>query len=214
MSKQLEQRTYVATEVRAADDDLDFVLEGIAASYNVEANIGGSYAERIAPGAFTRSLKEKRDVHCFVNHDHNQVLGRTKNGTLQLKDTPKGLAFRCELDEDSPAHQSIYASVKRGDISECSFSFTVPDGGDVWDTAKDAQGRMYQRRTLTNVDLFDVSVVTFPAYKQGTDVAARAQELAEDAARRERARKLGEQIDADNRRRAAEQAAQIAKERM
>ena len=151
------------------------------------------------------------DVRCFVNHDHNQVLGRTKAGTLVLRDTPQGLAFRCQLDARNTDHQNVYASVQRGDLDACSFAFTVPDGGDDWTEMNDRRGPL---RTLRNVKLHDVSVVTTPAYQQGTSVAARDADAAGDAARREWCRKLGEQIDAENRRRLAEQAALIAKERV
>jgi uncharacterized protein len=106
-------------------------------------------------------------VRALFNHNANFVLGRVKNGTLQLTNTDAGLAFRCQLNPAMQSHQDLYASVKRGDISECSFAFSVPKGGDKW--SKD-----YSTRTLTDVDLFDVSVVTNPAYgNDATTVDAR-----------------------------------------
>ena len=100
-----------------------------------------------------------------VNHDANMLLGRVKNGTLTLTDTPESLAFRCQLDQRIQMHKDLHASMQRGDIDECSFAFTVRNGGETWN------GNV---RTVTDVDLFDVSVVTYPAYPTGTSAAARS----------------------------------------
>lgn len=198
----IEKRSFVGVELRAA---ADFCLEGIAASYNTLSQDLGGFKERIAPGAFTRSLKSKPDVKCLVNHDASRVLGRTKSGTLTLKDTSDGLWFRCELDKKQQSHNDIYAAIKRGDISECSFAFTVAPNGDTW---------KQNVRTLTDVDLFDVSVVTYPAYNQegSTNVSARAAYTLEgDDLRRARVRAIGEAMDAENRARLARLTAQIEK---
>jgi HK97 family phage prohead protease len=73
---------------------------------------------------FARSLKSGDDVVCQFNHGMKSdvVLGRTGNGTLVLTDGPKGLDFRCQLDPAQSFHRDLYSSVKRGDISECSFA--------------------------------------------------------------------------------------------
>lgn len=165
-----EQRIFSHVQVRAAAGS-DFALVGVAASYDTPSNPipggpAGNFVETIQRGAFTRSLRNKVDVKALVNHDPNQVLGRVKNGTLQLTDTDAGLAFRVQLDPKNQGHQNLYASVRRGDIDECSFAFTVPQGGDKW-------SRDYQQRTLVDVDLWDVSAVTVPAYGSGTHVQAR-----------------------------------------
>jgi HK97 family phage prohead protease len=171
MSTKPEIRTLTGVQVRAASDAA-FTLEGIAASYNmpskpIPAPGGGTFTEYIAPGAFNRSLRAKADVKCLFNHNANFILGRVKNGTLSLTNTDAGLAFRCQLNQKSQAHQDLYVSVKRGDISECSFAFTVAPNGQKWSAD-------YSKRTLTDVDLFDVSVVTDPAYGgDATSVAAR-----------------------------------------
>jgi HK97 family phage prohead protease len=205
MNKHLETRT-AQVQLRAAGD---FVLEGIAAGYGTVANIAGQYRETIAPGAFAASLAAGDDVCCFFNHNHDIVLGRTKAGTLTLRDTDAGLSFRCQLDARNTDHQNVYAMVQRGDTDQCSFAFSVPDGGDVWAEMNDRRGPL---RTLRNITLHDVSVVTYPAYQQGTSVAARNTD-ADDAARIARAQRQAQEIDAYNRRRAAELGVQIAKER-
>jgi hypothetical protein len=165
-----ETRTLQGCEIRA--DEKEFAVGGLAAPYNRPALIGKKFTEKIAPGAFTRSLRTGADVICTVQHDPARVLGRTKSGTLTLQDTPKGLAFRCQLDPESPEHRSLYQSVARGDLSECSFAFNVPDGGDEWNETG-------TERTLRNVDLKDVAIVSIPAYS-GTAVAAREADGGDD----------------------------------
>jgi uncharacterized protein len=171
----IEQRTFSGVQVRAAAGAA-FTLEGIAASYNKPSKpiphdprtgLTGTFIEYIKPGAFARALRNKQDVKALFNHNANVILGRTKNGTLTLTDTSAGLAFRVQLNPKMVSHTDLYASVKRGDISECSFAFAVPKGGDKWNSD-------YSKRTLTDVDLFDVSVVTDPAYGDAaTSVDAR-----------------------------------------
>jgi HK97 family phage prohead protease len=117
-------------------------------------------------------------VKCLFNHDANIVLGRTSNQTLKLSDSPEGLNFRCQLDENQQSHRDLYASIKRGDVDECSFAFNVDDedgDGDSWEDAQDERGQRYKLRTLRSVNLFDVSAVTNPAYGNGaTSVSARS----------------------------------------
>jgi hypothetical protein len=171
MTTKIEQRIFAGVQVRATAGAA-FVLEGIAASYNmpskpIPGGPNGTFTEYIKPGAFARSLCNKADVKALFNHDANFILGRVKNGTLTLTDTAAGLAFRCQLNPKSSAHQDLYASVQRGDISECSFAFSVAPNGQQWSADS-------SKRTLTDVDLFDVSVVTHPAYgDDATSVAAR-----------------------------------------
>jgi HK97 family phage prohead protease len=165
----------VCAELRAADDS-KFEIRGLAAGYNSISKDLGGFREVIRKGAFARSLKSNPDVKCLFNHDPNQILGRTKSGTLKLEDTDKGLAFRCQLDKDSTMHRDLYSAIKRGDIDECSFAFACPEGGDSFDEVKDERsGKRMVLRTLKDVDLFDVSAVTNPAYGDGaTNVSARS----------------------------------------
>src|SRR5262249_42648056 len=160
-----EIRTYSAV-LRAGSDDLPnnadkWVLEGIAASYDTLSGDLGGFRERIAPGAFARSLREGHDVLCLLQHDPSRVLGRTKSGTLNIFDVAKGLGFRCQLDPNSSFHKDVHAMVKRGDVQGCSFAFSVADGGDSWDEATDERGQRFTRRTLRDVRLLDLSVVNY-----------------------------------------------------
>jgi HK97 family phage prohead protease len=172
-----QERFYLRNvELRAIgneDDDDEFALEGYAASWDSEADLG-DFHERCTPSAFTRALREGQDVRCLRNHDPNFVLGRTKNRTLQLRCDDKGLRFRCQLDRNNPEHRATHSMVRRGDMDGCSFAFRVVPGGQRWSDQRAADGSVYALRELLDVDLQDVSAVTFPAYQAGTEVNARS----------------------------------------
>lgn len=165
---------YVA-ELRAEGQGDEIALAGYAALFNSESKDLGGFRETVAPGAFTRSLKEGADVKALVNHDPSQLLGRSKNGTLTLSQDDRGLKFRVVLNPKSQAHRDLHASVERGDMDECSFAFTVDKDGQTWTKKPDTNGSedFYAARTLLDVDLMDVSVVTYPAYNN-TSVTARS----------------------------------------
>lgn len=173
----IERRTITASELRAEGQADEMALVGYAAVFSSLTKDLGGFREVIAPGAFTRTLKEGGDVKALVNHDPNQVLGRTKNGTLTLSQDDRGLKFRCVLNPDSQAHRDLYASIKRGDLDECSYAFRVAPDGDQWDEATDENGQRYQRRTLRDLNLIDVSAVCYPAGNE-TSVAARSDDAA------------------------------------
>jgi HK97 family phage prohead protease len=161
----LEQRWY--REVRAADDS-KFQICGYAARYGTVAHLQ-DFDETIEQGAFDDSVRSMADVKMLLNHDANIVLGRVGNGTLTLETDNIGLRFVCQLDPANQQHRNIYASIKRGDMDECSFAFNVPEGGQTF-TARSG----VPLRTLKKVKLMDCSVVTYPAYTEGTSVVARA----------------------------------------
>lgn len=174
----IEKRTITA-ELRAEKGaNGELYIRGYAATFNVESKDLGGFREVVAPGAFTRSLKEGGDVKALFNHDANHILGRKKNNTLEVAQDEKGLAWRCTLNPLSQAHRDLHAAVERGDIDECSFAFTAPKGGQVWAERSTGDGNEPQIvRTLTDVNLFDVSVVTYPAYP-GTEAGTRSDEVA------------------------------------
>lgn len=153
------------------DDDGEFAIEGYAATFHGEADLG-DFRERVAPTAFTRALREGQDVRCLRNHDPNFILGRTKSGTLQLRCDDRGLRFRCALDRNNPEHRATHAMIKRGDMDACSFGF-IPQKQS-WSDQRGADGSVYALRTLEDVDLQDVSAVCYPAYQDGTEVNARS----------------------------------------
>lgn len=170
----VEKRTLRGTQLRAESQGDEMALVGYAASFNCPSADLGGFREIIAPGAFTRSLAAKNDVRCTFNHDPSKILGRTKSGTLTLEEDSYGLKFRCELDGTSATARDVYGMIKRGDISDCSFAFTVEQADQDWADVADERGKLILQRTLRNLDLFDVSAVTYPAYQTGTAVSARS----------------------------------------
>ncbi|RJP54306.1 MAG: HK97 family phage prohead protease [Anaerolineaceae bacterium] len=151
-------------EIRASDTEAPR-MAGFAAVYNVLSEDLGGFRERIAPGAFSKSLGN--DVRALFNHDPNFVLGRTRSKTLGLSETPKGLAVEI-FPPNSAQSRSLMESMKRGDIDQMSFGFSVRKNGQKWEQEGDIMVR-----TLLDVDLIDVSVVTFPAYPK-TEIALRS----------------------------------------
>lgn len=183
-TNKIERRSISAAELRADGQGDEMALVGYAAVFSTLTKNLGGFREIIAPGAFTRTLKEGGDVKATVNHDPNLILGRTKNGTLTLSQDERGLKFRCTLNPESQAHRDLYAAIKRGDMDECSYAFRVGPDGDQWDEATDENGVRYQRRTLRDLDLVDVSAVTYPAGNE-TSVVARSEDAAWLASKRE-----------------------------
>jgi len=146
------------------------VLVGHAAVFDRDSElIAGSFIERIAPGAFRESIARKDDVRALINHDSNLILARTVSGTLFLREDQHGLYVEINPPKTSYA-QDLLESARRGDVSQMSFGFTVPPGGEQWERGQNGRPDI---RTLLKVNLFDVSAVTFPAYPD-TNVAVRS----------------------------------------
>jgi HK97 family phage prohead protease len=166
-----ELRTFLAQELRASGSDKQPKIEGYAATFGTIAEIvdkSGQFREVIQTGAFKRSLAEGDDVVALIDHNSSLLLGRRSAGTLNLQEDSKGLKFSVELPDTSVARDA-YANLKAGNLRECSFGFYI-DGphGEQWSQMPDG----LPLRTLVSVRLFDVSVVTFPAYDK-TSASAR-----------------------------------------
>lgn len=131
-------------------------LTGYAARFN-EPSEPLPFIERIAPGAFRRSLRSRNDIKLLWNHDSSMVLGSTRAGTLKLIEDERGLFVDAVL-PDTSYGRDAKVSIQRGDVTGFSFGFTVPSGGDSWNN----EGT---ERTLKSVRLIEVSTgVAFPAY--------------------------------------------------
>lgn len=164
-------KRFVSSELRAESQGDEMVLTGYAAKFNTESEDLGGFREIVMPGAFSRMIREKQDVRALVNHDPNLVLGRTKNGTLNLEEDATGLKFRCVL-PSTQAARDAFALVKRGDVTGCSFAFIAKDQS--WEDKRSENGDLYAVRRLMDVDMMDVSpVVTYPAYN-ATEVSTEA----------------------------------------
>jgi HK97 family phage prohead protease len=141
-------------EVRETSDGM--TLTGYAARFN-EPSEPLPFVERIAPGAFKRSLSSRNDIKLLWNHSSSDVLGSTRSGTLRLYEDDKGLRVEADL-PDTQAGRDAKVLIQRGDVTGFSFGFTVPANGDSWN----AEGT---ERTLKSVRLLEVSTgVAFPAY--------------------------------------------------
>ena len=151
---------HVDMELRATSAD-GMTFEGYASVFNSPSEpIGGKFTEYVAPGAFKRSLAARNDVKLLWNHDTGQVLGSTRAGTLQLVEDAHGLKAIATL-PDTQLGRDAATLIKRGDVANMSFGFSVPAGGDAWS----GDG---QTRTLNSVRLHEVSIVAFPAYQAST----------------------------------------------
>jgi len=155
-----EIRGGIPAEIRAIGADTVRVA-GYAAVFNEETDIGDYFIEKIAPGAFTRAVKED-DVVFLINHE-DLPLARTRSGTLKLKEDDRGLYMETELDRRDPDVQNIIYKMERGDLDKMSFAFRATKQS--WDET----GKV-PVRTIEEVQLFDVSIVTSPAY-EGTDIS-------------------------------------------
>jgi HK97 family phage prohead protease len=165
MTKKIERRTFTIKNVEARQaEDGTMRLSGYAAVFNNDS-VPLPFIERIAPGAFRKTLTETPDVRLLINHE-GLPLARTKNGTLRLKEDEAGLYMDADL-PDTQAARDLYTLVERGDVDQMSFAFRVIRQR--WN-----EGRT--ERTLTELSLADgdVSVVTYPAYPT-TTVEAREQ---------------------------------------
>ena len=142
-------------------------IVGYAAVFDAMSNDLGGFREKIRPGAFTETLERQDDVAALFSHDSSSVLGRRSAGTLRLEQDSVGL--RVEIDApNTTIGRDVVESIRRGDLDAMSFGFVVEE--EEW--ARDDEGEV---RTLNSVSLFDVSVVTWPAYPD-TSVAVRSME--------------------------------------
>ncbi|MBB5066151.1 HK97 family phage prohead protease [Granulicella mallensis] len=162
-----EYRSSVMRDVRVSkNDDGSNTVSGYAVLYNsLSVDLGG-FVETIAPGALTRTLADSPDVLCLRDHQVELLLGRTISGTLILTEDSIGLNFVCQLPNTTTGND-LAESLRRGDIDSCSFGFSCAN--DTW--TQDAQGCVI--RCLLDIDLFEVSVVSFPAYPE-TSAALRS----------------------------------------
>ncbi|MFA5866907.1 MAG: HK97 family phage prohead protease [Actinomycetota bacterium] len=159
---QIERRFLPATEARLVTDDGGKKIMGYAAVFNQLSEGLYGFKEKITPGAFAKTIQEA-DIRALWNHNSDKVLGRNKSGTLRLGENAHGLAIEINPPESAAGYVE---SIERGDVSQMSFGFRAVN--ESWEGDQDET-----TRTLLEVELFDVSPVTYPAYPQ-TDVAVRS----------------------------------------
>lgn len=144
-------------------------LTGYAARFNLFSDDLGGFKEIIRPGAFVNALAAGNDVRLLINHE-GLPLARSASGTLRLSEDDKGLGIVADLDRTDPDVQRVLPKMARRDLTQMSFAFTVAKGGDNWRT----EGERTIREINKIERLYDVSLVTFPAYPQ-TAASVRSQ---------------------------------------
>lgn len=164
MSRELRQVRSVPSEFQTREDGDNLAIEGYFAVFNSNYEIGPGMTESVAPGAFAETLSG--DIRALINHDTTLVLGRTKSGTLTLKEDTRGLWGHIDINPNDVDAMNLYERVKRGDVDQCSFGFLIRSE----DTEISENGDIHW--TITGVDLYEVSCCTFPAY-EATSISAR-----------------------------------------
>lgn len=169
MPNKYETRSFPMRDFKTRDEDGTLYIEGYFSVFNSPYEIWAGATETVAKGAFSETLGG--DIRALINHDSTLVLGRTTAGTLELREDDIGLWGRIRINPNDSDAMNLYTRVQRGDVNQCSFGFDIieeeteylPDDTVHW--------------TLLRVKLYEVSVVTFPAYED-TAVVARQREVA------------------------------------
>ena len=167
MERELRQVRSKATEFKTREDGEELRIEGYFAVFNSNYEIAPGMSESIAPGAFSNTISG--DIRALINHDTTLVLGRTKANTLQLSEDSRGLFGSVLINPNDQDAMNLYGRVQRGDVDQCSIGFNIlnentdirEDGSVHWE--------------IREVELFEVSCCTFPAYEE-TNISARAAE--------------------------------------
>ena len=175
MERSNRQVRSILTSFNTREDGEELRIEGYFAVFNSNYVISETMSESVAPGAFTNTLGN--DVRALIDHETMYVLGRTSAGTLELREDEKGLWGSILINPNDQDAMNLYSRVQRGDVNQCSFGFNIlseetdfrDDGSVHW--------------TIKEVELFEISIVTFPAYAE-TSVEARKNDF-EEAKRRQ-----------------------------
>jgi HK97 family phage prohead protease len=163
------ERRYLTLELRAAGDEQTPVIEGDATVFDIETVVSGwfPFREKIRSGAFTRVLSESPDVIGAWNHNWDYVLGRTTSGTLTLEQTDKSLRYLIDVNPEDSQAMSVYQKVKRGDVTQSSFAFTVRK--QEWTEPPDDMPNELPLREITEIGtLYDVGPVPFAQYPEAS----------------------------------------------
>lgn len=165
------ERRFLCKEVRFDEEGDKPIIRGYAALFNSLSEDLGGFREQISVGAFAEAIGNS-DVRALINHDANLVLGRNKSGTLTMREDASGLYIEV-VPPDTQASRDLMALMRRGDVNQMSFAFTVAREDQTW--TRDGTGPWL--RTIKKVSrLYDVSVVTYPAYPSTTAAVRALQE--------------------------------------
>lgn len=167
MERTARQVRAIASHFNTREDGDTPHVEGYFAVFNSVYDIAPGMSESIAPGAFSQTLAG--DIRALINHDTTLVLGRTKAHTLLLREDERGLWGDVAINPNDGDAMNLYERVKRGDVDQCSFGFDIIRQ----DTEVREDGSVHW--TIREVELYEVSACTFPAY-EATNISARAAE--------------------------------------
>lgn len=162
------QTRSLQSELKTRSEQDEMIIEGYFAVFNRQTELWRGAYEEIAPEAFNETLGN--DIRALANHETMFVLGRNKAGTLELKADSYGLWGRVKINPNDTDAVNLYERVKRGDVDQCSFGFNIIKEDTEW---RD-DGTV--KWTIREIDLHEVSVVTFPAYED-TGVQARKKQV-------------------------------------
>ena len=168
MERNLRQVRSSESKFKTREDGKDLHIEGYFAVFNSNYNIFEGASESVDPHAFDNTLEG--DIRALTNHDTSLVLGRTTAGTLKLHTDSHGLYGDITINPNDQDAMNLYARVQRGDVNQCSFGFEIRNE----ETEFLEDGSVHW--TIKDVDLFEVSVCTFPAYEE-TNVLARKKDV-------------------------------------
>lgn len=155
-------------EIREETNQEEYIIAGYFAVFNQETELYPGVFESIDRGAFKNSIDG--DIRALINHDTSLVLARTTSNTLTLKEDAKGLYGEIKINPYDTDALNIYERVKRGDVSQCSFGFLINE--EEADYREDGSTHFI----LKDLNLYEVSICTFPAY-EGTEVEARQKQI-------------------------------------
>jgi len=164
MDRKIRQLRSEASQFQVREAEGDLSIEGYFSVFNSIYELWPGATESVAPGAFSETLGN--DIRALVNHNDTLVLGRNKAGTLELREDSHGLWGKIKVNPNDSDAMNLYERVKRGDVNQCSFGFMIEDE----ETEFREDGSIHW--TIRKVNLFEVSVCTFPAY-EATEVSAR-----------------------------------------
>ena len=170
MERDKRQMRSIDASFTTREDNENLSIEGYFAVFNSNYDLGYGMSESIAPHAFDNTISD--DVRALINHDTTLVLGRTSAHTLELRQDEHGLWGHIDINPKDSDAMNLYARVKRGDVTQCSFGF------DILDEETEFRSDDEVHWTIKEVKLYEVSCCTFPAYEE-TSISARTRDLEE-----------------------------------
>lgn len=170
MGRNSLERRYLSAKLELRETDTEPVVSGYAARFNELSEELWGFKEKITTGAFSEAIKGA-DIRALFNHDPSQIVARTKNNTLKVWEDEYGLRYEFTPNIKTTAGRDLVEHLRRGDIDQSSFAFSMEGGVEEWDNSGDMPVRILKKIG----QLYDVSPVTYPAYPS-TSVGLRSAE--------------------------------------